>query len=145
MYYYYCEKTGESTWSYPIVATPSQTDVPLAPAAYGTTYPGAENTGTPSAPTAAPLDDYGYGRSNMMMWRSDLCKCFDLLRVSCYVLRVSCYVLRVSYFINLIRMLYVDMVIMDVWIWYTRLVGSSISMVTDGERVKPLMLVMVPL
>ena len=71
MYYYYCEETGESTWSYP-TAKPSQNAENVTDAAYGPAYVPTGSAEMPSAPAAAPLEDYGYGRSHMMMWRSDL-------------------------------------------------------------------------
>lgn len=72
MYYYYHEKTGNSTWSYPSAAETGSGLLVPAPAAYGSINPGVGSSKSPAAPASAPLDDYGYGRSNMMMWRSDL-------------------------------------------------------------------------
>lgn len=71
MYYYYCEKTGDSTWSYPSRQGITAAG-PYATTSYGPMSQGPGNTTAPSAPASAPLDDYGYGRSNMMMWRADL-------------------------------------------------------------------------
>ena len=77
MYYYYCEATGESTWSYPAgKKTDDKTNDPVL--TYGPAYQTTEDTGMPSAPNAAPLDNYGYGRTNMMMWRSEFGESFRI-------------------------------------------------------------------
>ena len=77
MYYYYHEQSGESTWSYPAPDTKETPTVYAAPTvAYGPMpQPEADAPSTtPVEPTAAPLENYGYGRSNLMRWRSDLGK-----------------------------------------------------------------------
>eukprot|EP00112_Aurelia_sp_Birch-Aquarium-sp1_P012021 Seg2525.1 transcript_id=Seg2525.1/GoldUCD/mRNA.D3Y31 product="Formin-binding protein 4" protein_id=Seg2525.1/GoldUCD/D3Y31 len=80
MYYYYNEQSGESTWSYPVLKTKeTPTTYTAQTVAYGpmpqpeaATPVEVTDATTPVEPTAAPLENYGYGRSNLMMWRSDL-------------------------------------------------------------------------
>ena len=71
MYYYYCEDTGESTWSYPVDKGPED-KTHASRVTYGSAYHATTGTETPPAPLAAPSDNYGYGQSNMMVWQSDL-------------------------------------------------------------------------
>ena len=71
MYYYYNEETGESTWSYP-ASTAQDTGVGNGKNALAYSAATSESPSAPTAPSAAPLENYGYGRTNMMMWRSDL-------------------------------------------------------------------------
>lgn len=89
MYYYYNEQSGESTWSYPVLKTKeTPTTYTAQTVAYGpmpqpeaATPVEVTDATTPVEPTAAPLENYGYGRSNLMMWRSDLGKIQDYLFV----------------------------------------------------------------
>ncbi|XP_065070748.1 formin-binding protein 4-like [Rhopilema esculentum] len=71
MYYYYNEETGESTWSYP-ASTAQDTGAGHGKNALAYSAATSESPPAPTAPSAAPLENYGYGRTNMMMWRSDL-------------------------------------------------------------------------
>ena len=68
MYYYYNETTLEATWSYPA----KDLSVLQAQPVYGPSVPTPESTKAAREPILAPLGNYGYGRTNMMMWRSDL-------------------------------------------------------------------------
>lgn len=85
MYYYYCEDTGESTWSYP-VGRGSKDKMHASQVTYGPAYQATEGTETLSAPIPAPSDNYGYGRSNIMMWQSDLGRYYfrQLVTIYCF-------------------------------------------------------------
>ena len=82
MYYYYNEQSGESTWSYPVLDSKEKSATCTAQTVAFGPMPQPEASSlatTPVEPTAAPLENYGYGRSNLMMWRSDLGEIQDYL------------------------------------------------------------------
>ncbi len=67
MYYYYNDRTGQSTWTYP---DPDTTVIEAKPIM----GPAQKQPGSTTVvqPNTAQLENYGYGRADLMMWRSDL-------------------------------------------------------------------------